>query len=257
MKRIFRPWVAVCTAVALAAAACLFCGVLAQEAGLRLANPINGKQILTTEGQNPNEASLVYTYPQFTVENEADEAINRFFRQEAGAMLQARAQDAEPPERQEIGYRLALNTQRYVSVLLYTRTATSRGEYERLDAYTFARDGVYAGQALTLSQVLGLEQETGAADAEGVADETLAESLCYDLVWQIIERGMQDMDGDYLENVTREKLRQTLHPEQDFYLDEEGNVVLYIQAGEVAGEIAGTLLFPFAPAELLSAIKES
>ena len=257
MKRIFRPWVAMCTAVALAAAACLFCGSLAQELGLKPAKPISGKQLLTADGQNTNEASLVYAYPQFTVENEADEAINRFFRQEAGAMLQERAQNAEPPERQEIGYRLALNTQRYVSVLLYTRTATYRGEYERLDAHTFARDGVYAGQSLTLSQVLGLEQETGTAGVEGVADESLAESLCYDLVWQIIERGMQDMDGDYLEDVTQEKLRQAFHPEQDFYLDEEGNVVLYIQAGEVAGEIAGTLLFPFAPAELLSAMKES
>lgn len=257
MKRIFWPWVAMCTAVALAAAACLFCGSLAQELGLKPAKPISGKQLLTADGQNTNEASLVYAYPQFTVENEADEAINRFFRQEAGAMLQERAQNAEPPERQEIGYRLALNTQRYVSVLLYTRTATYRGEYERLDAHTFARDGVYAGQSLTLSQVLGLEQETGAAGAEGVTDESLAESLCYDLVWQIIERGMQDMDGDYLEDVTQEKLRQAFHPEQDFYLDEEGNVVLYIQAGEVAGEIAGTLLFPFAPAELLSAMKES
>ena len=257
MKRIFRPWVAMCTAVALAAAACLFCGSLAQELGLKPAKPISGKQLLTADGQNTNEASLVYAYPQFTVENEADEAINRFFRQEAGAMLQERAQNAEPPERQEIGYRLALNTQRYVSVLLYTRTATYRGEYERLDAHTFARDGVYAGQSLTLSQVLGLEQETGTAGAKGVTDESLTESLCYDLVWQIIERGMQDMDGDYLEDVTQEKLRQAFHPEQDFYLDEEGNVVLYIQAGEVAGEIAGTLLFPFAPAELLSAMKES
>lgn len=255
MSRIVRPWLAMCTAVALAAAACLFCGAFAQEVGLQPASPITGKQLQPEDAQNPGEVCLIYAYPQFAAENEADEAINRFFRQEAGAMLQERAQDAEPPERQEIDYRLALNTQRYVSVLLYNRTSTARGEYERLDAHTFARDGVYAGQRLTLSQVLGLEPETGGA--QDVAGETLAETLCYDLVWQIIERGMQDLDGDYLEDLTREKLCQTLHPEQDFYLDEEGNVVLYIQAGEVAGEIAGTLLFPFSPAELLSAIQES
>ena len=252
MKRIFRPGRALCTAVAFAAAACLFCGALAQDMGLQPAKPIGGKQILPADGQN--EISLVYAYPQFVTENEADEAINRFFRQEAGAMLRERAQEEELPEYQEIDYQLALNTKRYVSVLVYTRTATPRGEYEHLDAHTFARDGVYAGQALTLSQVLGLEQETG---TPGDAEESLAESLSYELVWQIIERGMQDMDGDYLENVTQEMLRQVFHPEQDFYLDEEGTVVLYIQAGEVAGEIAGTLLFPFAPAELLSAMKNA
>lgn len=255
MSRIVRPWLAVCTAVAIAAAACLFYGANAQEVGLEPATPITGKQLQPENAQNAGDVCLIYTYPQFAAENEADETINRFFRQKAGMMLQERAQDDELPDRQEIDYRLALNTQRYVSVLLYNRTSTARGEYERLEAHTFARDGVYAGQMLTLSQVLGLE-ETGSEGEENVTDETLAETLCYDLVWQIIERGMQDLDGDYLEDLTREKLCQTLHPEQDFYLDEEGNVVLYIQAGEVAGEIAGTLLFPFAPAELLSAMKE-
>ena len=45
-------------------------------------------------------------------------------------------------------------------------------------------------------------------------------------------------------------------PESDFYLDADGNVVFFIQAGEIAGEIAGVLHFPFNPAELLSAVKE-
>ena len=45
-------------------------------------------------------------------------------------------------------------------------------------------------------------------------------------------------------------------PESDFYLDADGNVVFFIQAGEIAGEIAGVLRFPFNPAELLSAVKE-
>lgn len=248
MKRIFRPLAAMCTAVAFAAAACLFSNAFAQEMGLEPALPISGKQILTANDPDSSQISLFYSYPQFIAESEADESINRFFRQKAGAMLKER-QDAEQPGHQEITYKLAMNTKRYVSVLLYTRTSTARGEYEQLNAYTFARDGVYAGQVLTLSQVLGLEQETEAAG------ETLAESLCYDLVWQIVERGMEDMDGDYLEDLNQEKLCQALHPEQDFYLDEEGNVVFYIQPGEIAGEIAGTLLFPFAPAELLSAMK--
>ena len=38
--------------------------------------------------------------------------------------------------------------------------------------------------------------------------------------------------------------------------DAEGNVVFFIQPGEIAGEIAGVLTYPFAPAELLSAVNE-
>ena len=53
-----------------------------------------------------------------------------------------------------------------------------------------------------------------------------------------------------------EHVRGAFSPESDFYLDGDGNVVPFIQPGEIAGEIAGVLRFPFAPAELLSAVKE-
>ena len=90
-----------------------------------------------------------------------------------------------------------------------------------------------------------------------MSDEaSVTETLAYRLVWQIVERDSQNADGDYLDGLTEAELRMAFSPETDFYLDEDGNVVFFIQAGEIAGEIAGVLRFPFAPAELLSAMKE-
>lgn len=108
------------------------------------------------------------------------------------------------------------------------------------------------GQPVSLSQVLGLEEEGG----ELSDGQSVAEQLAYELVWQIVERDSQNADGDYLDGLSKEQLTGRVSPESDFYLDADGNVVFFIQAGEIAGEIAGVLHFPFNPAELLSAVKE-
>ena len=151
-----------------------------------------------------------------------------------------------------IGFEIEHNSSRYVSVVLTSTTFGGGGESVSLSADTFARDGLYAGQPVSLSQVLGLEEE-GDELSDG---ESMAERLAYDLVWRIVERDSQNADGDYLDGLTQEQVRGAFSPESDFYLDGDGNVVLFIQPGEIAGEIAGVLRFPFAPAELLSAVKE-
>ena len=83
--------------------------------------------------------------------------------------------------------------------------------------------------------------------------ESLAERLAYQLVWQNIQQSSQQVDGDYLDGLSEVGLRAAFSPESDFYLDADGNIVFFIQAGVVAGEVAGILTFPFSSAELLSA----
>ena len=100
--------------------------------------------------------------------------------------------------------------------------------------------------------MLGLEEEGRRAQRRAERGRAAA----YDLIWRIVERDSQNADGDYLDGLTKEQVTGAFSPESDFYLDQDGNVVFFIQAGEIAGEIAGVLRFPFAPAELLSAVKE-
>ena len=137
---------------------------------------------------------------------------------------------------------------RYVSLLFRCAQEGGNGTHEVLWADTLARDGLYEGQELTLSQLLGLEQET--SEQVGTAAE-----LAYRLIWQIISLERIAPESDYLESLTEEMLRESLDPEQHFYLDADGNAVFFIQPGEIASEVAGVLTFPFAPAEMLSAIE--
>ncbi|MDD3335574.1 MAG: RsiV family protein, partial [Eubacteriales bacterium] len=161
-------------------------------------------------------------------------------------------EEGTPPAYQEIGYQITHNDERYLSVLLTSRQFEGNGESESVSATTFARDGVYAGQIISLSQVIGLEQPNDeAGDEKGTAEQ-----LVYRLVWEIIQTQMANVDGDFLDSVDEKTLEDTFSPETDFYMDEDGNLVFYVQAGILAGEVAGVLTFPFAPAELLSAVNE-
>lgn len=258
---------------ALALALCAACAALAegdeyddettlsgaplQTEGLVPAAPVTGVR-LYPEGASEGEAQyrLSYAYPQFEARTEADAAINEFYRSlsEDAALL-------NPPEDgmtalgeaayTELGYRVARNDEQYLSVIMTSLAMLGNAENETISANTFARDGLYAGQPLSLTQVLGLEREDDALDG----GQSLAESIALKLVWEIVSAAGQNTDAGYLEGIDERRLYEVFSPESDFYLDADGNIVFFIQSGEIAGEVAGVLYFPFAPAELLSAAR--
>lgn len=243
MKRAAAFAMALCLALACAAAQG---EAMEEQSGLAQAQPLTGEHAWPADSFG-QACTLRYSYPQFQAESETDAAINAYY--------QALSRDMEnltEPVDALIGFEIEHNSSRYVSVVLTSTTFGGGGESVSLSADTFARDGLYAGQPVSLSQVLGLEEE-GDELSDG---ENVAERLAYDLIWRIVERDSQNADGDYLDGLTQEQVRGAFSPESDFYLDGDGNVVFFIQPGEIAGEIAGVLRFPFAPAELLSAVKE-
>ena len=221
------------------------CAVAQEDAGaLEAAEPLRGS---LAWGEGDTAVSLAYALPQFDAHTESDAAINAHY-QAMAQQLEAGEPDADEDALIELDYEITHSSERYVSVALYRYMMGGVTETQTLSADTFARDGVYAGQPVTLTQVLGLEE-----DAEG---ESQAELLAVELVWQIVQRDSQNMDRDYLDGLTRERVAAAFTPETDFYLDADGNVVFFIQSGVIAGEVAGLLLYPFSPAEMLSALAQ-
>lgn len=235
---------------------CLGLPLLAAAQGLDLAEPLTGERRYP-DGAEVAQYVLSYAYPQFGSADGSAEAVNAYYQAMARDMdsvdLESLAgetaeMDDLPTAYTSLDYQITHNDERYLSVVLTTRSFAGNGEGETLSANTFARDGVYAGQMLTLAQVIGLEEE------ENQTGTGTAAKLAYRLVWDIVSAGMENVDSDYLDGLTPETLEAAFHPETDFYLDEDGNVVFFVQAGLLAGEVAGALTFPFAPAELLSAL---
>jgi len=55
----------------------------------------------------------------------------------------------------------------------------------------------------------------------------------------------------YSTDLTYEMLELLFYPEEDFYLDADGNPVFFIQSAYVCDSADGLLLFPFTIEELL------
>lgn len=216
-------------------AACVLMMTCALSEGLEPAEPIKGSE---SAGAPQAPFLVAYEYPQFKAQYPADENVNAYYRKLADG-VDAALYEADA----SISCEVTHNSDRYLSVLETTTLLGGNGETQRLRADTFARDGMYAGQKIGLSQLLGLEEQ---------AD--VAARLACELVWQMVERDAQNPDAGYLDGVTREQVEAAFVPEWDYYVDGDGNVVFFIQAGEIASEMAGCLAFPFSVAEMMSAM---
>lgn len=185
-----------------------------------------------------------FSLPQFSGEPE----INQYYqdmaaRLEAGELPPGAAwsaeDDGEEPETWTLDYEITRNDAKYLSVVLHLRQLSGSGETETLSADTFLR-GEQPHKA-TLSELLGAEAADG---------DTKTADLVYELIWEIVQVGMENVEGDYLDRLELDSVRSALDPETDFYLDDNGNIVFFIEPGLLAGEIAGVLLYPFSPYEL-------
>ena len=199
---------------------------------------------LQIEDRVGERSGASFSLPQFGGET----LINQYYlelaaRLEAGQLPPGAAwsaeDDGEEPENWVLDYEITRNDAEYLSVVLHLRQLSGGGETETLSADTFLRGEV--PRRLTLSELLGAEAADGDAN---VAD------LVYDLIWEIVQVGMENVEGDYLDSLTLDSVRSALDPETDFYLDDNGNIVFFIEPGLLAGEIAGVLLYPFSPYEL-------
>jgi hypothetical protein len=222
--------------------------------GLALAQPLAGETAFP-EGSTEDNARflLTYAYPQVVAQQETDNSINAFYAdaleeltgftapflfEEAGE-----GADAGVPGYLNINYQVTANTEDFFSVILTQEQFMGAAAAQTMTANVFARHGDGAGGIAMLPDVLGIapEDEVGATNATDTV---------YNLVWEIITEQIQTGTVEYFEDLTKEDLLAEFFPETDFYLDEQGNLVFFIQPGMIASEAAGPLTFPFAPAEL-------
>ncbi len=199
---------------------------------------------LQIEDRVGERSGASFSLPQFGDEPE----INQYYlelaaRLEAGELPSGAVWSADDegsePESWVLDYEITRNDAEYLSVVLHLRQLSGSGETETLSADNFLREN--APRKITLSELLGTETADGSSRS---AD------LVYDLIWEIVQVGMENVEGDYLDGLTLDSVRSAFNPETDFYLDDNGNIVFFIEPGLLAGEIAGVLLYPFSPYEL-------
>jgi len=147
--------------------------------------------------------------------------------------------------------RVTCNNEDYLSVLVVSESFLGAAAQEVYYGYTFSLKGLRAGQATSLPRILGIlkddEEDTWMQDRQ----TNKANELVWTLVWNIIEEQRREGLITFDPDLSYEMFTQDFYPEQDFYLDENGNPVFFIQAATIASAADGVLTFPFTVEELL------
>ncbi len=216
------------------------------------------------EGADQSSAvfSFSYQFPCIVPQREDDKAINEHFDYMMSDLISFTAPlyAQEALDNQAIpggaylnvASQITCNTEDYFSVLVTQEHFFGASVGETWIGYVFKRSGADAGMVLSLANVLSLSTATS---DDGFAYERVtqkADDLVYELIWDIISEQMENNATDYFEGLTIDDLKAEFYPESDFYMDENQNVVFFIQPAMIATEAAGLLVYPFSIDELLS-----
>ena len=215
---------------------------LAGTASAAAAEPLRLAEDLRDEiriGLNGNaDYVYAYCYPQADPEDPSAELINTFYQyladDAAGFEVPMNADYYKSLNPQEdvtvrISYTVTCNNDDFFSALIHT-------EQDGLSVWkghTFSRKGLKPGMSVALPYLLGL-LESGETDTWLQDRQTArANELIRGLVWENLE----ERDGKDLElnsEMREEDLEYGFFPEEDFYLDAEGEPVFYLQPGFAA-----------------------
>ena len=142
-----------------------------------------------------------------------------------------------------ITYTVTCNNDDFFSVLI--RKEEKNPDIFRVswNACVFSRKYGSPGVTYTLPKVLGILSANENEEWLQNRQTEKANALIREMVWDMIQDNPDGLDyGD----LTEETLSYIFFPEENFYLDEDGNPVFYLQPADVFAEVPeGTNLFTF------------
>ena len=214
-------------------------------------------------GASEEEASYVYrySYPQIAGESELAMTINEVFRYEADDALgfecpmNGSAHDVSLGQMEVvILYEISHLSDEFLSIRVDKTVSVGDAVSHIVKGYSFMLTGVEAGTVTSLPYLLGviapeetdewyLDRQTAKADA-----------CARDLVWMHIEKDMKADGSPIYEDMTFEEFEWGFYPEEDFFLDGEGNFVFFLQEGMIAPVEDGQFFYTITLDELLDEI---
>ena len=230
-----------------------FTAVLAEP--LSLLEDYTNSVISVTEENDPSAGRFEYSYryPHVDESAEGGAEINIFYTElmeYTDGFTIPMIQDAFEGENAStvIDYTVTCNNDDFFSVLIREERNNPDQSIVYWDAHVFSRKSGAPGQTYTLPKLLGIldanENDTWLQDRQTAK----ADRLIREMIWDMIE---EDKEGiGYDSDLTEENLSHILFPEEQFYLNENGDPVFFLQPGDAAPESAGLVTFTI-PLELI------
>lgn len=230
-----------------------------------LAEPLPLGEMLSGTVTWPEEADEVsaryvyrYQYPTIIGEDDVSQLINAFYGylvDDALAFavpMAAELLDENGPQAYtNITSEITCNNDDWLSVKVTTESFMGAAVSTIVAGHSFARAGGKAGTVVSLPYLLGMlaadETDTWLQERQTAKADTLVRRL----IWEIMQEQLADGAVAYYDDLTFDVLEANFYPEEDFYLDENGNPVFFLQEALVAPATEGILCFPFTMEELL------
>lgn len=206
--------------------------------------------VIPYDESDPSAGIFSYSYRYPHVDEEADGGmeINVFFSElldyELGFTMPM-IQDAFEgfDSSTVITYTVTCNNDDYFSVLIRKEEVNPDISRTSWNACVFSRKNGSPGVTYTLPKVLGILSSNESEEWLQNRQTEKTNSLIREMVWDMIENNPDGLDyGD----LTEETLSYIFFPEENFYLDDNGDPVFYLQPADVFAEVPeGTDLFIF------------
>ena len=215
------------------------------------------------ENVNPEEASYIYraVYPQIAGESSLALTINQVFQYEAddalgfeAPMIGSSHDPAQGQMQVDISYQIVHLSDRFLSVRVDKTIAVDESISHIVKGYTFTLTGAEAGTVTSLPYMAGIIRENETDEWLIGRQIAKADACVRDMVWFLIERDMKKNVSAIYEDMTFEEFEWGFYPEEDFYLNEDGSFVFFIQAGIIAPAEAGAFYYTITLDELLDEI---
>lgn len=215
------------------------------------------------EGASESDASYVYrfTYPQLAGDDPIAQTINNIYQYEASYALDfdcpMNGSSHDPAEGQmqvNITYEVPHLSSDYLSIKINKVMTVGESVIRVVTAHTFPLTGERSGTVISLPFLLGIldRQEN---DEWLIQRQTAKVDACVrEMVWAQVEKAMRQEGSAIYPDMTFEEFEWCFYPEEEFYLNEAGDLVFFIQEGTIAPREAGHFVFTITMEELLDEI---
>lgn len=207
---------------------------------------------------DPSAGRFVYScrYPHVDENAEGSMGINTFYSEqleyERGFTMPIIRDAFEGYDSSTvISYTVTCNNDDYFSVLITKEEINPDVTRTTWTGNVFSRKEGNNGNTFSLPKLLGILSPDENEEWKQDFQTEKADNLIREMVWNMIEKNEEGLDYNGL---TEETLAHIFFPEEDFYLDENGDPVFYLQPGDVwydgVPEGAGLIVFPITLEEI-------
>ncbi len=235
---------------------------LAEDAPLTFAEDLVG-EYRYPEGASDAEARYIYRYryPQLAGDSPAVLSFNTTYAYTAddtlafeAPMIASGMGDDEPSMLVDIRYEITCQTAELLSVKV-TKVVTSGADVTTsVSGHVFALTGSRTGEIISLPYLLGILEDDETDEWYKDRQTAKANACVNSMIWAELEAMAAEGSVPLFDGLLFEELEACFYAEEDFYLDENGDPVFFLQENAVAEPEAGILLFPITLDDLLDEI---